>query len=252
MKQVEDKIKKVYIGTSGWSYTHWVGLFYPDHLKPVEFLSYYLHRFSCVELNSSFYHLPRKTTIEGWVSRTPDSFRFCPKLSRYITHRKRLIEVEGPMQKFFDLFGAMKSRLGPVLIQLPPGMEFNRSLMEDFLHILRNKYHAFRFAIEIRHRSWIDDVFFDLLAQADVAFVIADSGTRYPYHEQVTTDFIYLRLHGPEELYASNYSETQLFDQAGKIRDWLDRGKAVWVFFNNDFHAYAIRNAENLRNILNS
>jgi uncharacterized protein YecE (DUF72 family) len=243
--------KKFFIGTSGWSYKHWSGIFYPSNVQPNEYLEYYITRYDCVELNSSFYHLPKPTTIEGWLKRTPDSFRICPKLSRFITHQKRLKDVEEPLRRFFDLFETMKSRLGPVLIQLPPGFLFNRSSVTNFLQILKNNYINYRFAFEVRHNSWIADEFMSLLVQHDMAFVIADSGKRFPYHEAVTSDIVYLRFHGPEKLYASDYTNTDLQFYADKIDNWLNNGKEVWVFFNNDFHGYAVKNADTLRNMIN-
>ena len=248
----KNKLQTLYIGTSGWSYKHWAGIFYPEHIKSDKYLEYYLTNFDCVELNSCFYHLPKKPTIKGWINRTPDFFRFCPKLSRFITHQKRLNDVEEPLKKFFVLFEEMKSRLGPILIQLPPGLHFNRSSAHDFLHILKREYNSYRFAVEVRHTSWISDDFFNLLAQHDLAFVIADSGGRFPYHEEVTTDFVYLRFHGPKKLYASDYSDHELDSFAKKIKGWLGDDKEVWAFFNNDFNGYAIKNSNRLREMIRS
>jgi uncharacterized protein YecE (DUF72 family) len=243
-------MSKLFIGTSGWSYKHWAGIFYPSEIKPAQYLEYYLEKFDCVELNSSFYHLLQKKTIAGWIKRTPETFKFCPKLSRYITHQKKLTDIEEPMAKYFDLFEEMKMRLGPVLIQLPPGLAFDRSSTNDFLSLLERQYHSYRFAIEVRHRTWITDDFFNLLKKYGIAFVIADSGKRFPYHEVVTTDFVYLRFHGHESLYASDYSESDLTRYARKIENWLDQDKNVWVFFNNDYHGFAVKNAKQLKNII--
>ncbi|MFN2128690.1 MAG: DUF72 domain-containing protein, partial [Anaerolineales bacterium] len=245
----KEELQKFFIGTSGWSYKHWNGLFYPSHIKPDRYLEYYMTRFSCVELNSCFYHLPKSATVKGWVSRTPDFFRFCPKLSRFITHQKRLKEAEAPLNRFFELFEEMKPRLGPVLIQLPPGLSFNKALVNDFFQILKRQYNAYRFAVEVRNKSWITDDFFNLLAQYDMAFVIADSGKRFPYFEEVTSDFIYLRFHGPENLYASDYSDHQLNAFAEKITAWMRNDKEIWAFFNNDFQGFAISNADKLRDM---
>ncbi len=244
--------RKLFIGTSGWSYKHWSGIFYPDHIKPAKFLEYYITQFDCVELNSSFYHLPKEATITGWVNRTPDNFKFCPKLSRFITHRKRLINCEESTKRFFDLFEVMHKRLGPVLIQLPPGLQFNKSLICDYFSLLKNSYSNYRFSIEIRHKTWITDEFFQLLTEYGIAFVIADSGKRFPYYEAVTTDFVYLRFHGHESLYASDYSEAELQQYTEKIVNWLNNGKVAWVFFNNDFHGYAVKNAQRLRELVES
>ncbi len=245
-------ISQLFIGTSGWSYKHWAGIFYPDSIKPAGYLEYYLTKFSCVELNSSFYHLPRKTTVTGWEKRTPDTFKFCPKLSRFITHQKRLANTGDALKRFFDVFELMKTRLGPVLIQLPPGLSFDKSLIESFLNILTKQYNDYRFALEVRQKTWITNEFFDLLSQHGVAFVIADSGRRFPYHEAVTTDFVYLRFHGHEKLYASDYSDEALTQYADRIISWLNQGKEVWVFFNNDFNGFAVKDAEKLRELIYS
>jgi len=244
------KSKNLYIGTSGWSYKHWAEIFYPNDIKPDKYLEYYITRFECVELNSSFYNLPRETTVTGWINRTPDIFRFCPKLSRLITHQMQLANIEGALQRFFYVFEGMKNRLGPVLIQLPPGMAFDEQLICVFFDLIKEKYSRFRFAIEVRNKSWINDNFLELLSQNRIAFVIADSGNRYPYYEAVTAGFVYLRFHGREQLYASDYNEAVLSQYGEKIRNWLSEGREVWAFFNNDYYGFAVKNAERLREII--
>ena len=237
--------EKIHIGTSGWSYKHWADIFYPNGLKPDKYLEYYTSQFSCVELNSSFYNLPRKQTAEGWLNRTPESFFFCPKMSRHITHEKMLTGTDDAIEKFFGVFEIIKNKLGPILIQLPPGLSYDQSLISCFFDIL-NHHGNYRFAIEIRNKSWINDDFFELLNQKNIGFVIADSGRRYPYHEAVTSDFVYLRLHGREQLYATDYHEDELKQFANRIHEWLGENKEVWVFFNNDFHGFAVKNARQL------
>ncbi|MEN6455525.1 MAG: DUF72 domain-containing protein [Prolixibacteraceae bacterium] len=242
---------KLFIGTSGWSYTHWADIFYPPGIKPIQYLEYYLTRFNCVEINSSFYHLPRRTTVESWMKRTPESFWFCPKLSRFITHQKRLKDIDEPLEFFFNVFEAMKVRTGPVLIQLPPGMKYDEVRIRDVLDLFRKKYSNYRFAFEVRHQSWISDSFFNLLREYQAALVFADSGNRFlPFHEEITTDMVYLRFHGPGDLYASEYSEYDLALYAEKIHRWLDRDLQVWAFFNNDCNGYSVRNAELLKTII--
>jgi len=240
----------LHIGTSGWSYKHWAEIFYPEGIKPEKYLEHYLSRFSCVELNSCFYHLPLKTVVKGWMNRTPDTFRFCLKLSRLITHQLRLVNIDAPLSRFFDVFESMKERLGPVLIQLPPGLSYDKQLICNFFDLLKEKYCQYRFAIEVRNRSWINDSFYDMISQYGIAFVIADSGSRYPYHEVITAGFVYLRFHGREQLYASDYSDNVLEEYCGKIRNWLIEGKEIWVFFNNDYHGFAPKNAERLQKII--
>lgn len=245
------KSAKLYIGTSGWSYKHWSEVFYPLELKPEKYLEYYLTKFTSVELNSSFYNLPRKSTIAGWMSRTPGTFRFCPKMSRFITHQLQLTDTEEALQIFFDVFEGLKEKLGPVLIQLPPGLSYDKSLICNFMDRTEKSYSQYLKAIEIRNRSWINESFFNLLTEYGIGFVISDSGGQFPYHEAVTADFVYLRLHGREQLYASDYSEDDLNHYAEKITQWLEEDKDVWVFFNNDYHGYAVSNAQRLNEILN-
>jgi uncharacterized protein YecE (DUF72 family) len=248
----ELKLQGLYIGTSGWSYKHWSDIFYPKEIKPDKYLEYYLTKFSCVELNASFYHLPLKNTVSGWMIRTPATFRFCTKLNRFITHQMKLVNIEKSLQKYFDVFETMKDRLGPVLIQLPPGLSYDKQLIVNFFDLLKDKYNFYRFAIEVRHESWINDNFFDMLANSGIALVISDSGNRYPFCETVTTDFVYLRFHGREQLYASLYDEADLTLSAEKIINWLNEDIKVWAFFNNDYHGFAVNNALRLMEICKS
>ena len=240
---------ELHIGTSGWSYKHWSEIFYPKDIKPDKYLEFYATYFSCVELNSSFYHLPLKTTVTGWTNRTNETFRFCPKLSRLITHHMQLVNIGGALQNFFDVFEGMKNRLGPVLIQFPPGLTYDKSLVCNFFDLISGQNKQYRFAVEVRNNTWINDSFFNLLSHYGIAFVIADSGNRYPYYEVITADFVYLRLHGREQLYASDYQDNDLRSFAEKITNWMNEGKEVWVFFNNDYHGFAVKNAGRLSKI---
>ncbi len=248
----ESELSRLHIGTSGWSYKHWSGIFYPEGIKSAKFLEYYITQFECVELNASFYYPPGISTVDGWMKRTPDNFIFCPKMSRFVTHLRRLETAESSVINFFEVFRAMKNRMGPVLIQLPPGLKYDAALLNEFLWILKEKYGEYRFAIEIRNWTWICDEFFSRLEDCGIAFVIADSGKRFPYYEAITSDFVYIRFHGPNKLYASNYGDWELKEYAFKIINWLKRGMDVWAFFNNDFEGYAVKNAMKLRVILSS
>lgn len=162
----------------------------------------------------------------------------------------QLVNIDESLDKFFGVFKAMREKLGPVLIQLPPGLYFDKTLIVNFLNLIKSRYSDYRLTVEIRNRTWINDDFFDLLEKYRAGFVIADSGDRYPSSENVTTDFVYLRFHGRENLYASDYSESVLNEYAGKIINWIKEGKDVWAFFNNDYYGFAVRNALRLREIL--
>ncbi len=235
-----------YIGTSGWSYRHWVGPFYPNDLKPPQFLEYYMRYFPTVEINSTFYHLPKPATVENWFKRSPAHFRFCPKLSRWITHQKKLVGVEEALERFFELIQVLKPKLGPVLIQLPPSLKFDSSLLENFLNLLRRHYSDYQFAIEPRHSSWDAPECRQILSDFQVALVCAHSGKRFPYFNYQTAPFVYYRFHGPDRLYASDYPPEMLREFADRMCQQARAGATVWAFFNNDYQGFAVRNARQL------
>ena len=242
--------KKFYIGTSGWSYSHWKEVFYPPKLKPTDYLGFYSKSFSITEINTSFYHLPKLQTVLNWVAKVPENFRFCPKLSRYITHMKKLNEPEEPLQRFFEVFEPMKNVMGPVLIQLPPSLKFNYDTAEYFFKVLKKNYKEYEFVLEVRHNTWLGEESLTLMTKYDLGFVISQSGKRFPYSETVTSKNIYVRFHGPVQLYASSYSDEMLEDFAAKFRKWINQGHVIWAFFNNDIHGYALVNANRLEELL--
>jgi len=242
---------KVHIGTSGWSYKDWKGLFYPKNLKSNEWLTFYSETFNITEINTSFYHLPKKQTVEGWVNKVPDNFLFCPKMSRYLTHMKKLHDPEEPLERFFEVFEPMKEKMGPVLIQLPPSLKFNPEVTEHLFTILKKTYSSFRFALEVRHATWMTAESMDLMTKYKIAFVISQSGHGFPYAEHITAQDIYIRFHGPGKLYASLYSEEEMKKYAQLFKSWQDEGHTLWIFFNNDFYGYAIKNGLQLEDLLN-
>jgi uncharacterized protein YecE (DUF72 family) len=247
-------MSELHVGTSGWSYRHWLGVFYPEGLKPAKFLEFYAEHFDCVELNASFYRLPNEATVQNWAKRTPENFKFCLKLSRLITHQRRLAGVEEPLATFFGRFRPLEEtrKLGPVLVQLPPSLRFDPELAKRFFALLNARYSNCRFALEARHTSWFIDEALELLKRHRIAHVIAHSGGRFPSCEAVTTDFVYMRFHGPGELYASNYPDEMLAEFAKEIAGWLQEGLDVWAFFNNDVGGYAVRNALRLRELVDT
>lgn len=242
--------KKVNIGTSGWSYKHWKGGFYPDVMKPADYLLFYAKHFHVTELNASFYHLPKRSTVEQWVARVPASFRFCPKMSRYVTHIKRLKDPSETLVKFFDAFEPMKGIMGPVLVQLPPTLVFHHDIAEHFYQTVKRRYKEYAFAMEVRHESWMTEESLTLMTDYEIAFVISQSGAKFPYAETITAKNIYLRFHGPRQLYASSYSDATLKDFAAKFKKWRDQGHYIWAFFNNDVGLHAIRNATKLKELI--
>lgn len=239
----------IHVGTSGWSYKHWKGGFYPQTLKPGEYLSFYAGHFKVTEINSSFYRLPLAATLDNWKEQVPDDFIFCPKMSRFLSHMKKLNDPEEPLQRFFRLFEGMKEQIGPVLIQLPANAGFKAATERRFYEILQQYYPEYSFALEVRHDSWFSEESLDLMRQYNIAMVIAQSD-RFPYHELITATDIYFRFHGPGELYASSYPTETLQEYAAKFKNWANDGHRVWVFFNNDVNLHAIHNAKKLISFL--
>ncbi len=240
----------IHIGTSGWSYRHWKNIFYPPRLKSGNWLSYYAQHFDVTEINGSFYRLPAVETVEDWMRKVPPNFLFCPKMSRFLTHMKKLLHPEESMERFFEIFELMKKRLGPVLVQLPPGFRFDYDRAEHFYRLARNKYREYEFVVEVRHESWLHNDSLTLMSKYDIGLVISQSGNEFPYSEMITAKNIYVRLHGPRELYASSYDEEMLKSFVKKFRQWVKEGHEIWVFFNNDIHGYAFENAKTMKQLL--
>jgi len=238
-----------FIGTSGWSYDHWIGKFYPENLNKNKWLEFYTESFDSVELNASFYRLPRKKTFQNWKKRTPPEFIFAVKMSRYVTHVKRLLDPEESLQIFFDAVSSLEEKCSAVLIQLPPSLKFDLERVDKFLRELNTNYKEYRFTLECRNQSWFNDEVYNLFKKYGIALCISDTPC-YPYAEEVTAEFVYVRLHGHEQLYASNYSDQQLEEWANRIKHWNEKGMDVYVYFDNDANAYAVKNALKLKELL--
>lgn len=237
------------IGTSGWSYKHWKSIFYPEKLKTTDWLEYYSRFFNVSELNTSFYHLPKLATTQGWKDKVMKDFKFCPKMSRYLTHMKKLNDPEESLMSFFEVFTPLKQKLGPVLIQLPPSLRFNKVKTEYLYKLCKKSYGYYRFAMEVRHSSWLEEESIALMKQYNIAFVISQSGAGFPYAEFVTARHVYVRFHGPQALYASDYSEEDLLKYSKLFLQWENAGHSVWAFFNNDIHGFAFKNAARLKEL---
>jgi uncharacterized protein YecE (DUF72 family) len=238
--------EKIHIGTSGWSYKHWRELYYPKKLATAKWLEFYAESFDTTELNASFYRLPSPETPKHWRKRVPKGFRFCVKMNRYLTHMKKLIEPEEPLARFFDIFSPMKKIMGPVLIQLPPMLKFNYDRAQHLYALLKRKYKSYEFVMEVRHDTWLQKESLSLMTKYNIGLVISQSGVAFPYSEYVTAKNIYVRFHGPKELYASSYSDAMLKSFAKKFRKWVKQGHEIWIFFNNDIHGYAVGDAKRL------
>jgi len=234
--------RKLFIGTSGWVYSHWDGIFYPEDLASKDKLKYFSQHFKTTEINYSFYHLPRKSTYQNWYEITPEDFLFTVKVSRFITHIKRLKGVKEAWKQFFENALNLKEKLGPILFQFPPNFKIDLKRLEPFLKILSKNH---RYAFEFRHKTWCDKKVYQLLKKYKVAWVIADS-PRYPKAETITCNFVYIRMHGSKVLFSSKYTNKELKDLSQKIKKWLKQRKNVFVYFNNDTMGYALKNAKEL------
>jgi len=250
---------KLYIGTSGWVYPHWNGIFYPPGLSADKKLEYFSQHFKTVEINYSFYHLPSKKAFSHWYKETPDNFLFAVKLSRYITHIKRLKEVKTALNIFLKRCSLLKEKLGPILVQFPPSFkltELNEERLNKFLYNINIlgktefSYLKMRVALEFRHSSWLEADIYKLLTRFKVALVFSKSSI-FPEAEVITANFVYIRMHGPSSLFSSGYSYKQLKELSFKIKKYLEEGLDVYCYFNNDFSGFAIKNAEYLSRLLN-
>jgi len=281
----------VRIGISGRSYGGWRGTFYPRGMRQSDELSYASRQVDTIEINGTHYSLQRPDSFVRWYEDTPENFIFAVKGSRYITHQKQLHDIETPLANFFAS-GVLRleKKLGPFLWQFSPKFRFNADRLNHFLALLPrdtkeaaalaehhdrrlagcawtriNRKRALRHAIEIRHKSFLDPAFIALLRRHNVALVFADS-VEWPYAEDVTADFVYLRLHGSEELYASGYSNEALDHWAARVKSWANglqpndarlaepdllpaqrSARAVFVYFDNDAKVRAPFDARALR-----
>ena len=236
----------IHIGTSGWQYKHWIGTFYPEKLPQSQMLVEYVKHFNTVELNSSFYHQPPRTTFENWKKKTPPGFLFSVKASRYITHNKKLLDAEESLSYFLKAATGLGKKLGVILFQMPPSWQMNLDRLESFLTLLPNRL---RFTFEFRHPSWMKDDVYALLRKYNTGFCIYELN-RFETPHIVTADTIYIRLHGPDGKYRGNYSDESLRMWAAKIKRWSKKAKEIYVYFDNDIGGYAPKNALALKELL--
>jgi len=238
---------KYYVGCSGWHYDHWRSLYYPEDLPKSKWLQFYAKQFTTVELNNSFYRLPSEKAFTTWRESSPDNFVFAVKVSRFITHIKRLKNLGSAVENFLSRACFLENKLGPLLYQLPPNMKRNDEVLENFLSSLPQKYqHVFEF----RHESWIDDAVFDILRRYNAGLCVFDMpGFTCPLI--ATSDFAYIRFHGGQSLYLSCYSDEELSQWAQRIARSGQNLKAIYIYFNNDAEAFAVKNAIALTNCLN-
>ncbi len=244
------KKTEVFIGTSGYSYPHWSdGIFYPEGLSQQRWLEYYAEKFNTVELNVTFYRLPKESVFKNWYSRTPEDFSFVVKGSRFITHIKRLKQCEEPLKLFFGRVKFLKEKLSCILWQLPPKFKVDEDRLSDFVKLLKVKK-GYRHAFEFRHDSWYRDAVFKILKKDNIAVCIAD-WPEFSKDGPAVAGFVYLRRHGVgAHLYGGCYSDRDLRNDESRIRSWLEDGRDVYIYFNNDAHGHAPKNALSLRSML--
>ena len=255
------------IGISGWRYPRWRGTFYPRGLPQRQELRYAAERMNSVEINGSFYSLQRRALFEEWATSVPQDFVFAVKGGRFITHMKKLSGIETPLANFFASgILALDQKLGPILWQLPPNLGFNSDRMDAFFaqlprttgsaasiaadHDQRvpddqalikapHPRRRMRHAVEVRHESFRTHDFYQLLRRHKLALVISDNPGKWPIFTEITTDLMYVRLHGHDQLYVSGYSDRELDEWATKITSWVERGCDVYVYFDNDAKVHA-------------
>ncbi len=233
------------VGCSGWVYNHWRGVFYPKDVPQKAWFEFYAQHFDTVEINNSFYRLPKPETFASWRQRAPDGFCFAVKGSRFITHIKRLKEPQESVKRFFDSANELGPRAGPILWQLAPSFQRDDERLAAFLAELpRQHIHAFEF----RHKSWLTDDVYALLSEHRAALCVPDRPD-LPQDVRCVTDWSYVRLHGSNHD-NGNYSQAELNTWADRIRAFADNGADVWVYFDNDQHGFAIENARSLRETL--
>jgi uncharacterized protein YecE (DUF72 family) len=236
----------VHIGTSGWHYQHWIGPFYPAGTHPESFLDYYARHFSTVEINNTFYRLPTRRAVNEWREGSPASFVFAAKGSRFITHMKKLKDPETSIQRYFELIELLGDKLGPIVFQLPPRWHLNVDRLAHFLKALPTHR---RYAFEFRDESWFEPRTYEVLAAHKAALCLYElAGRQAPL--QVTADFVYIRLHGPDGAYQGSYGDDELAMWARRILEWRAQGISVYCYFDNDERGYAPANALTLARLV--
>jgi uncharacterized protein YecE (DUF72 family) len=234
--------KNIHIGTSGWHYDHWHGSFYPDEINKEAFLEYYAKFLNTVEINNTFYQMPTKKTLETWRDTVESDFIFSVKASRYITHMKKLREPEKSVDRFLERISFLRGKLGPILFQLPPHWSINIERLSSFLSFLPKKH---RYTFEFRDESWFETEVYELLVEHNASFCIYDlDGCLSP--KEITADYVYVRLHGPDGPYKGKYSKKQLAGWAGAFASWAQKVGEIYCYFDNDQAGFAAENAMEL------
>jgi uncharacterized protein YecE (DUF72 family) len=239
--------ERIRIGCSGWNYAHWRnGVFYPPRLAAKEWLRFYARSFDTVEVNTTFYRLPRVSSVARWVAESPEGFTFAVKVSRYITHIKRLLEVPQHLPLLYERIAPLlrSPKLGPLLWQLPPTFKVDLDRLAGALEHLHDGH---RHAFEFRHESWFCEEVYTLLREHRVALVIGDRPevNAFQAHE-LTAGFAFVRFHSGTRGRNGNYSHSELDEWADRLERW-SREVDVFAYFNNDWEGFAVENARYLK-----
>ena len=229
---------EVRIGTSGWHYASWHGPFYPPEIRIKDFLAFYVERFDTAEINNSFYRLPTEKAVQAWRDGTPEGFLFAWKVSRFITHMKRLKDIEESIELVFGRMSALGDKFGPVLFQLPPTFKADAVTRERVARTLSLVPPGHRYAFEFRHPSWYDETAFAILRDHNAALCISDHAAA-PSPWLATASFVYVRGHGTNGRYAGSYSPETLREWASRTAQWRREGRDVYVYFDNDIKSAA-------------
>jgi uncharacterized protein YecE (DUF72 family) len=237
---------RAFIGTSGWSYRHWRGPFYPEALSPKRHLEFYAERFDTVEVNGTFYRLIGRDTLAAWREQTPQGFVFACKGSRFLTHMKRLTDCGQGLERYFERVSALEEKLGPILFQLPAHFRPHPERLAEFLDCLPKRR---RYAFEFRDPAWFTAEVLALLRRRNAALCLYEfAGQEAPL--EITADFVYIRLHGPDGPYQGSYGEPALEAWAKRLDAWRRRGHDIYCYFDNDQAGYAPQNALQLKQLL--
>lgn len=237
---------RIHIGTSGWNYQHWKGIFYSDGLKSDKWLEFYSRRFRTVEINYSFYKLPEESSFAAWRDSVPEGFIFTAKANRYLTHMKKLNDPAEALTKLLSRVSILGEKLGPILFQFPPFWNLNYERLKFFVEILPKN---FLYSFEFRNQTWWTNEVFDLLRNNNISFCLYEMpGQVTP--KEITSDFIYLRFHGPDFPFKNQFDEQVLFHWAESIKEWNSSGNEIFCYFNNDQCGYALTDADVLERML--
>ena len=234
------------VGTSGWHYDHWRKRFYPEELPKNKWFEFYAKDFDTVEINNTFYQLPKEISVKRWCDQASKDFVYAIKANRYITHIKKLKDTAEEVERFFERARLLKEKLGPILYQLPPSMHKDLERLEAFIKLLGKRPAT---VFEFRHESWYTQDTYALLNKYSAGFCTHDlPGRASP--RIIAGDLIYIRFHGTTGRYSGNYSKSDLQEWADWIKDNLKGIRAAYAYFNNDYNAYAVNNAKTLREVL--